>query len=296
MPKLPIDDGHLFYEIHGEGPPLFATAGLGGMGAFWRPQLEAWVPHFKVILHDHRGTGQSSRDRIQYSVPQMARDLIALADGLGIDRFHYVGHSTGAAIGQELALVHPSRLISAILSAGWPRIDPWFIRCFETRERLLLTAGPEAYIRAQALFLLPPWWVSGNDERLQEMEATQLASFPSEEIVRSRIAAITNYGPGEALLTIQTPCLIICAEDDHLTPPHFAEELHELIPNSDIAILPSGGHFNSFTRSNEFNETTLDWLLAQARGTDWIPRRYAKASTEATAVAAGAGRHVRPLK
>lgn len=280
MPNMPIENGHLFYEIHGEGPPLFAAAGLGGIGAFWRPQLSAWAPHFTVILHDHRGTGQSSRDRIDYSVPQMARDVIALADGLGIERFHYVGHSTGAAIGQELALTHRERLITAILSAGWPRRDPWFIRCFETRERLLLAAGPEAYIKAQALFLLPPWWVSGNDEALQKMEAAQLESLPPKEILKSRIAAITNFGPGEALSNIRTPCLIICADDDHLTPPHFALELHALIPNSDIAILPTGGHFNPFTRSSDFNETSLDWLLAQVKRTEWIPRKYVKTSTQ----------------
>jgi len=280
MPKIPIENGHLFYELHGEGPPLFAASGLGGIGSFWRPQLSAWAPHFKVILHDHRGTGRSSRDLIAYSVPQMARDVIALADGLGIDRFHYVGHSTGAAIGQELALTHPERLITAILSAGWPRRDPWFIRCFETRERLLLDEGPEAYIKSQALFLLPPWWVSGNDEALRDMEAAQLASFPSKEIVQSRIAAIMDYGPGEALRNIRTSCLIMCADDDHLTPPHFSLELHALLPNSDIAILPTGGHFYSFTRSNEFNETTLDWLIAQLGGKEWTPRIYVKTSTQ----------------
>ena len=72
MPIMPITDGALYYEVHGEGPPLLLAAGLGGVGAFWAPQLDALTPQFRVVLHDHRGTGQSSRDRITYSVGQMA--------------------------------------------------------------------------------------------------------------------------------------------------------------------------------------------------------------------------------
>ena len=50
--------------------------------------------------------------------------MLTAADGLGIARFHFAGHSTGAAIGQELALHHRERLHSAVLSSGWARTDP----------------------------------------------------------------------------------------------------------------------------------------------------------------------------
>jgi aminoacrylate hydrolase len=276
---MQITDGTLFYEVYGSGPPLITAAGLGGVGSFWAPQLPAWSPHFQVVNHDHRGTGQSSRDHIAYSVPQMARDVIELADGLGIERFHFAGHSTGAAIGQELALSYPDRLISAVLSSGWARRDPWFVRCFETRERLLRTAGPSAYVRGQALFIFPPWWVSENDQALSEMEETQLKHFPPTDIVSSRIAAITSYGPGEALSGVRTPSLVICADDDHLTPPHLSVEMHRLIPGSDLVVLPTGGHFNTLTRPHEFNETVLEWLLAQVEGRKWKRPEYANAGT-----------------
>ena len=269
----------LFYQEVGHGHPILFIPGFGGVGSFWTPQIEAFSAHYKVVLHDHRGTGQSSRDLIPYSVAQMARDVLELADGLGIDQFHYAGHSTGAAIGLELALHHRERLHNAVLSSGWARCDPWFSRCFEARATLLREAGPAAYVRAQGLFILPPWWVGKHDAQLTQMEAAQLAHFPPAEIVLSRIVAITSYGPGDALSAITTPALVVCADDDHLTPPHFSMEMHGLIPGSDLAILPTGGHFNTMTRPADFNRTVLSWLQANASGREWQPPPLATART-----------------
>ena len=267
------------YEEHGSGPPLLLAAGLGGVGSFWAPQIPVLAPSFRVVIHDHRGTGQSSRDRIAYSVAQMARDVLDLADGLGIDRFHFVGHSAGAAIGTRLLLDSPDRLFSAVLCAGWAVRDPHFARCFETRAALLRDSGPEAYVRAQALFLYPPWWISANDAKLTELERASLAHFPPEEIMLSRIAAVTAHDPGSALNGVSTPTLVTVADDDHLTPPHFSLALHRAIPGSDLAILPTGAHFNTATMPHQFNELLLGWLRAQAEGAAWTPPPFARSGT-----------------
>ena len=278
MPSMPITDGTLYYEEHGSGPPLLCAAGLGGVGSYWMPQIEAFSPHFRVVLHDHRGTGKSSRDRITYSVAQMARDVLDLADGLGIERFHFMGHSTGTAIGQELALHHRDRLSSAVLASGWAVADPHFLRCFETRKSILTEIGPAAYVRAQALFLYPPWWISSHHDAITEAEAHSLADFPPVEVVLSRIAAITSYTPGDALADVTTPCLVTCAADDNLTPVHASQTMHALIPGSTLAVLSSGGHFNTMTRPAPYNATVLSWLLAQRDGIEWARPNFAAAA------------------
>lgn len=269
MPFMPVTGGTLFYEEQGNGPPLMLVAGLGGVGSYWTPQLAALTPYFRVILHDHRGTGRSSRDLIAYSVAQMARDVLELADGLGLAQFHYAGHSTGAAIGQELAMSHPTRLLSAVLSAGWTEKDPYFLRCFEIRKALLTALGPEAYIRSQAVFLYPPSYIAENDAALAAAEERQLTGFPGAEIVSRRIDAITAHAPGAALSAITVPALIVCAADDHLTPLHGSLAMHRYIASSDLAILPAGGHFNTVTRPDEFNATLVSWLRARHNGTAW---------------------------
>ena len=88
----------------GDGPPLLLVPGLGGIGSFWMHQVAAFARDFRVVTHDHRGTGQSSRSRITYSVDQMADDVLRLMDVLKIDAAHCVGHSTGGAIGHFRSL------------------------------------------------------------------------------------------------------------------------------------------------------------------------------------------------
>ena len=70
MPKIPIGDAELYYESTGDGPPLLLVPGLGGQGAFWAQQIPELARDFRVIVHDHRGTGQSTHSRINYSVEQ----------------------------------------------------------------------------------------------------------------------------------------------------------------------------------------------------------------------------------
>src|SRR3989442_446072 len=79
---------------------LVLLPGVGGAAGFWGLQVPAFVGDFPVIGQAHRGCGRSSRSRIAYSVEQMADDVLQLMDALGIEPAHFVGHSTGGAIGQ----------------------------------------------------------------------------------------------------------------------------------------------------------------------------------------------------
>src|SRR5579863_3862468 len=112
MPRISIGDCHVYYERQGAGFPVLFISGLGGQGSYWRDQVPAFAKVFDVVLHDHRGVGQSDHSRIPYTIERMALDVVELMNALGIERAHVVGHSTGGAIAQTLALEHPERLAS----------------------------------------------------------------------------------------------------------------------------------------------------------------------------------------
>jgi aminoacrylate hydrolase len=164
VPTAQLGDVELYDEQHGEGTPLLLVGGLSGVEAIWNPNLRAFSEHFRVILHDQRGTGRSSRPRMQYSVEQMADDLLRLMDYLGVETAHFLGHSGGAGIEQTLAVTRPERLRSLILYSGWTKADSYLHRALEIRSTLLAAAGAAAFVRSGPVFFYPPDWVIATDK------------------------------------------------------------------------------------------------------------------------------------
>jgi aminoacrylate hydrolase len=265
MPKAAVDGIEIYYETYGSGPPLFLVPGLGGVGNYWAPQIKPFSERFTVVVHDHRGTGQSTRSKISYSVDQMTNDLLGLMDALGIDKAHLVGHSTGGAIGQTMAIEYPDRIDRLVLYASWTKCDPFMRRVFETRKTLLLESGVEAYIKATPVFLYPDWWINQNADAFEKADRDLIPSFPSVQIAASRCDAVMKFDRVNQLSEIRTHPLVLCAADDFLTPSYFSRALAEQIRGAELKILPRGGHCVSQTEPESFNEAVLSFLQAQPR-------------------------------
>lgn len=262
MPRIPIGDCSLYYERHGMGFPVLFLSGLGGFASFWQDQVAAFSKRFEVVTYDHRGFGQSDPSRIGYVVESLAEDVIALMNALGIERAHLVGHSTGGAMAQVLAIEHPSRFASVVLSATWTKADAYFRRLFSLRKEILQRLGPSIYLQESTLLLFPSWWIARNNEKLRQLEAQQLATFSAAEVVASRIDAMLAFDRTSDLGRIKLPTLVVGAEDDIVTPAYFAEELGRLIPGAEIKIFPRGGHFVNQVRARDFNIAVLPFLIA----------------------------------
>ncbi len=267
MPKIETAGTEIYYEAHGEGPPVMLVTGLGGLAAYWRPQIASFSRRYGLIVHDHRGVGQSERSKIDYSVEQMAGDTLGLMDALGIESAHFVGHSTGGAIGQILALEHPRRLRSLVLSSTWTRADAFFRWSFDVRKEVLLARGLEAYQRSAAVFIYPPQYMHEHAARLQaDLAAAATAPVTTVEIAASRIDAILAFDRARRLGEIRVPTLVICAKDDRLTPAYFSQELARAIPGARLALLETGGHACTLTNPEEYDRHVLGFLDDVSRG------------------------------
>jgi aminoacrylate hydrolase len=262
MPHVKLRDGaELYYESHGDGPPLFLVPGLGGDGRFWDANVAGLAKHFTVVVHDHRGTARSTLSKITYSVAQMADDALQLIDALGYDKVHWCGHSTGGAMGQVLAIEHPARIDRLVLSSTWARTDAFFRRLFEVRALMLKELGPEAYLKSSALALNMPSWVRDHDGDLAAAEAKAHETIPVPEIVLSRIAAIVAHDQRDQLQKVRAPTLAICARDDTVTPLYFTEELVRLISGARAYVLADGGHAYPNVHGAEFRRVMTSFLL-----------------------------------
>lgn len=263
MPGGTVDG--LRYEVHG-GPAagretVILSAGLGGSGAFWAPQMAALTERFQVVLYDHRGTGRSVRTLTDpHSVAAMGEDIVKVMDALGLARAHVVGHAAGGNAGLVLALDHPDRIGKLVVVNGWSRPDPHIRRCFDTRLALLNDTGVAAYVHAQPLFLYPADWLSANHARLQAEEAHHIAGFPDPDVMRTRIQALLDFDIDEALPRIACPVLVSASADDMLVPLSCSRRLAERLPNAVLDVAPWGGHGFTVTAPEAFNRAVVNFL------------------------------------
>jgi len=270
MEMVDIGDAELSVWRHAgpnpDSPSVFLVSGLGGRAVFWDPVIPALTPHFNVITHDHRGTGASTKSEIDYSVPQMAADVLRLIDVLEIDRTLMVGHSTGGAIAQTLALDHSDRLTGIVLSATWAGPDIYFQSLFEMRLALLSNTGPDAYLTDGILRAYPPDFLSDHPDILTSTREQRLAAFPGETIETSRVKAVMAHDLRARVGDIKTPTLVIAAADDQITPAIYSQELSERIAGAQTVLLPRGGHFVPHVATQEYNAAVVSFLNSVAEG------------------------------
>jgi aminoacrylate hydrolase len=190
----------------------------------------------------------------------LASDVLALMDHLGIERAHFLGHSTGAAIGQILAEDHPGRVLKLVLYAGWAGPDRYFALCFEARKALVQGSGIVAYHRASPLFLYPPSWISEDTQRLDALLAGFIATSPPADVLARRVDMLMSFDRRSRMQEIGAPTLVLCAEDDQLTPMHLSEELAAGIQHAKLSRLSWGAHAASQTSPTDFLDAVLEFL------------------------------------
>lgn len=251
----------IFYESHGEGTPILMSAGMGGSGSFWAPQIAALGARHTVILYDHVGTARSrAGDDGVRTIAGMADDMTCVMDHAGVEAAHVVGHAVGGIVGLELAMTRPERLRSVTVVNGWGRADAHLRRCFEVRREILKQSGPRAYVRAQPLFLFPPQWIAENEAKLDADEAQILAHFPPAQTINKRIEMFLAFDPGERLAGIATPTLITTATDDALVPAYLTRELAAAIPGAQLRQVDYGAHAFTAVTPDIFNAMLIDFI------------------------------------
>lgn len=258
--RIDVGDAELHTEITGEGPDLLLVAGLGGRGAFWSNQIQAFAKHFRVITFDHRGCGSSTPGLKADGVAHLARDVVALMDSLEIDVARLVGHSTGGAIGQQIALEAPDRLDKLVLSCSWPGPDAYFLELFRMRRAVLEQCGPLDYLSSGTFLAMPSRFLQPQIEAAKSFMEERLTAFPSLEVELSRIEAVVSHDLRSQLHSINTTTLCIGAMDDQLTPAAFTQEMAQLIAGAELHLLDHGGHFSPICVPEVYNARVLEFL------------------------------------
>jgi aminoacrylate hydrolase len=249
----------LFASVTGEGEALLLIPGLGGSAVFWNAIAPALAQRFKIILMDHRGAGRSDRPQQSYSVELLARDAVDALDHFEVTRAHLVGHSTGGAIAQVLAIDYPDRVNRIVLSGSWAKPDAQFRLLFETRLAILERSGPETYTAMSQFLGGPPDWIRDHIPIVQSAIANAKADLTPIAVAAERIRMVMAFNRLADLHKVVAPSLVIAATDDVIVPFHLSEELVRAIAGAQL-LRTSGGHFFPRVNPRLFNEMVANFI------------------------------------
>lgn len=213
----------MYYEIYGEGKPIVL---VHGGGSTIQTNFEKLIPllakNRKVIAVELQAHGRTSDRNAELTFEQDADDVATFLKNLTIKKADFFGFSNGGTTCLQLAIRHPKLINKLILGSALAKrngVPNWF---WDFMAQARLDNMPEPLKKGYQA-------VAANENGLQNMhdkDARRMVNF--KDI------------PDEQLKSIQSPTLIIIGDKDVITPEH-AINLHHLISNSSLAIIP-GGH------------------------------------------------------
>lgn len=260
---IATDDGQQLHVTEvGVGPPLVCCNGVGVSTFFWSYLVEAFRRDHRIVLWDYRGHGRSSLpadpEHADLSIERHARDLACILDALGLEDPVLIGHSMGCQVILQLAVDQPGRaraLIPMLGTFGRPLdtlLDsPLSKPLFDVIHKVALGAGRGGRRLFRPL-VGSPWAVnlarrSGlvdrhyANRRDLEMYLEHLNHIDPRVLFRS-IELMKDHDLGPELPGIETPTLVIAAENDLFTPLHRSRTLVERLPHAELFVIAEGSH------------------------------------------------------
>jgi proline iminopeptidase len=279
-----VDGLFLYYTEIGHGEPLIVLhGGPGGNHNYFLPYLLPLARTNRLIFMDERGSGRSGKlqDPSRYTVENMAADVEALRQALGLGSISVLGHSYGGVVAQAYALKYSKNLSHLIIGSAFDstrelnrvlaelktKIDPVHLKRIEELEKEgLFNKGklwehgryPAEYtaLVGEAYY---PWFYEDHTTSNYNPSSFGLAWDVYREMSGSNGEFIidgnmTSVEYADRLKTLRVPTLVIAGEDDAVTLG-MLKEMHANIRGSQLAILPKTKHYTFVDQTGLFNET-----------------------------------------
>jgi len=251
----------LFYRLEGPTgkPVLVLSHSIGTDHGMWAPQMPDLLTYFQVLRYDTRGHGASDVPGGEYSIEELGRDVLELADSLGIGKFAFCGLSMGGAIGQWLGLKAADRVTTLVLASTSPKFGErshW-----DTRIKMVSERGMAAIVEMAMQRFFSPQTLASANPYATAIQSILLGTDPVGYC--GCCAALRDFDTREMLKKIRTPTLVMVGGRDVSTPwSGNGEVLAQQIPDARAVRLPAA-HLSNLERPRSFLAALLEFLLPQ---------------------------------
>ncbi|WP_110206771.1 3-oxoadipate enol-lactonase [Nocardioides daejeonensis] len=241
-----------------DAPAVVLSNSLGSTRHMWDRNIELWQRHLTVVRYDTRGHGDSAVVPGPATIDDLADDVIALLDHLGLERVHLVGLSLGGMTGMRLAAREPARIDRLVTLCTSPYLGPaanWL-----DRAALVRSTGTSAVAEAVVDRWYSPGFLAREHERVAR--ARQMVAATPPEGYAASCEAIATMDLRDQLSSITAPTLAIAGADDPATGPAHLQAIAESVVDGSLLVVPDAAHL----ANDEQPETIGDAVLAHLLG------------------------------
>jgi 3-oxoadipate enol-lactonase len=259
LPIADLSGVRIHYDLTGPEhlPALIFSNSLGTTLEMWEPQVALFSEHFRVLRYDTRGHGRSGVLPGDYTIPQLAQDLLQLLDFLRVDRASFCGLSMGGAIGIQLGSHAPQRFHRLVLcnaAAKFGNAETW-----NARIQAVEAGGMKAVAGSVIERWLTPGFRQSHPAETHALLGMLEGTNPHGYL--SCCAAVRDVDARQSLANVGVPSLVLTGAHDPVTPPTEAHYLVSNIPGAHYAELPAA-HLSNIEAPEGFNRYVLNFLLA----------------------------------
>ncbi|MEU8781718.1 alpha/beta hydrolase [Streptomyces sp. NPDC048637] len=249
------------FEDEGSGEPLVLVHGHPFDRSMWRPQTEHFSrAGWRVIAPDLRGYGESTVIPGTTPLEVFARDLLALLDRLGAERFVLGGLSMGGQIVMECYRLFPERIRGLALADTFAAAETEEGRTARhDMAARLLREGMAGYAQEVLAKMVSPRTLAERPDVAAHVLAMMTATPPegAAAALRGR-AERPDYT--ELLSQISVPALVVVGTEDAYTPVSDARDIHARVPDATLAVIEQAAHMPNLERPDEFNTVLAAFL------------------------------------
>jgi 3-oxoadipate enol-lactonase/4-carboxymuconolactone decarboxylase len=254
-----VDAKGLAVHVQLEGPEgapvVLLLHSLGTSLHVWDDQAKALARHFRVVRPDLRGHGLTAVPPGPYSIAEMARDVLAVMDAIGVGSAHVAGLSIGGMVAQSLAAQAPERVASLILCDTAMAIAPpemW-------RERAGIARGKGLEPLADPV--MARWVTPGFMGRPEAAGLRAMLLRTAPEGYAGAAEAIAAADLSGDTKRLRLPTLVLVGERDEATPLTSAEALRGAIAGAVLEVLPNAAHIPTVETPDAVSSAMTRFLL-----------------------------------
>jgi 3-oxoadipate enol-lactonase len=238
--------GRIAYRRRGTGPALVVLHPLALSGVIWEPVVDRLAADFDVITPDARGHGDSDWDGRPFGIEDLAEDVAALLDGVGLASADLLGMSMGGSTAIAFAGLHPARVERLALADttawyGATAVQTWH----ERADRVLATTRAE-----QIPFQVDRWFTQFflNTHPVEVRDVVRVFLATASPAHAQACRALGEMDSRPLLPAITAPTFAFAGEEDYATPPEMATTVAEGVPDGSALTLPGLRHLSLVER------------------------------------------------